>query len=111
MRSGGAGGQGDATLTPGESLARAAGQDRFGSRGQAELPKHPQLVHDAPVLRNLAVGQLDDMCLRPLRVFSGGGHPKHLALVGPADGHIGSHEVALGDLKVDAVGDVRKSLA
>src|SRR5207248_2720475 len=80
-------------------------------RGQAELPKHPQLVHDAPVLRNLAVGQLDDMCLRPLRVFSGGGHSKHLALVGPADGHIGSHEVPLGDLKIDSVGDVRKSLA
>ena len=109
--SGAAGGQGDATLTPSESLALAAGQDRFGSRGQAELPKHPQLIRDSPVLRDLAVDYLDDMCLRPLRVFSGGGHPKHLALVGPADGHIGSHEVALGDLKIDAVGDVRKSLA
>src|SRR6266550_6306478 len=109
--SGAAGGQGDATLTPSESLARPAGQDRFGSRGQAELPKHPQLVGDTPVLRYLAVGQLNDMCLRPLRVFSGGGHSKHLALVGPADGHIRSDEVALGDLKIDSVGDVRKSLA
>src|SRR5437870_3152064 len=81
------------------------------SRGQAELPKHPQLIRHSPVLRDLAVDDLYGVRLRPLRVFSGGGHPKYFALMGPADRQIGSHEVALGDLKIDAVVEVRESFA
>src|SRR6202521_6100399 len=60
----------------------AAGRHRLRCRGKAELPKHSKLVHDSPVLGDLAVEALHDVCLRPLRVLPGGWHPKDLALVG-----------------------------
>src|ERR1700674_6135072 len=60
----------------------AAGRYRFRCRGKAELPKHSKLVHDSPVLGDLAVDDLHDMGLRPLRALPGGWHPKDLALVG-----------------------------
>ena len=39
----------------------AAGRHRFRCRGKAELPKHSKLVHDSPVLGDLAVDDLHDM--------------------------------------------------
>src|SRR5439155_26302109 len=66
-------------------VSLAAGHCCFGRRRQAELPKHPKPVLDSPVLGDLAVGHLDEVCLRPLRVLSGCGHPKRLTLVGAAD--------------------------
>src|ERR1700694_5308564 len=89
----------------------AAGRHRLRCRGKAELPKHSKLVHDSPVLGDLAVDDLHDVCLRPLRVLPGGWHPKALALVGAADGRIAGYEVTFGNLEVDAVLDVRESFA
>src|SRR5207249_12105528 len=87
----------------------AAGHCCFGRRRQAELPKHPKPVLDSPVRGDLAVGHLDEVCLRPLRVLSGCGHPKRLTLVGSADRRVGSYEVAVGDLEIDPEFEVRES--
>src|SRR5437763_541951 len=94
-----------------ESMSLAAGQNGLGLRGETELAKHSKPVLDSPVLGDLAVGHLDEVCLRPLRVLSGCGHPKRLSLVGAADGRVGSYEVAVGDLEIDPVFEVRESFA
>src|ERR1700674_5389549 len=88
-----------------------AGRHRLRCRGKAELPKHSKLVHDSPVLGDLAVGDPHDVRLRPLRVLTGGWHPKDLTLVGAADGRIAGYEVPFGNLEIDAVLQVRESFA
>src|SRR5437773_4126906 len=92
-----------------ESMYLAAGRNGLGRRGETELAKHSEPILDSPVLGDLAVGHLDEVCLRPLRVLSGCGHPKRLTLVGAADRRVGSYEVAVGDLEVDPVFEVRES--
>src|ERR1700674_2534007 len=89
----------------------AAGRHRLRGRGKAELPKHSKLVDDSPVLGDLAVDDLHDVRLRPLRVLPGGRHPKGLTLVGAADGRIAGHEVTFGNLEIDGELQVRKSFA
>src|SRR5438552_5597917 len=94
-----------------ESMSLAAGRNGLGLRSETELAKHSEPVLDSPVLGDLAVGRLDEVCLRPLRVLSGCGHPKRLSLVGAADRRVGSYEVAVGDLEIDPVFEVRESFA
>src|SRR3984893_6835346 len=103
------GGRRPAPLTRIGSLAAA--RHRLRGRGKAELPKHSKLVYDSPVLGDLAVDDLHDVRLCPLRVLPGGRHPKGLTLVGAADGRIAGHEVTFGNLEIDAELQVRKSFA
>src|ERR1700694_244576 len=103
------GGLSTAPLTRIGSLA--AGRHRLRCRSKAELPEHSKLVHDSPVLGDLAVDDLHDVRLRPLRVLPGGRHPKGLTLMGAADRRIARHEVTFGNLEIDAELQVLKSFA